>query len=458
MTEPCQQSAFMDMLLGDDSRLNRSVSRGFEDTCCIVCYLSVLSNNRICPLSDDCTDMSDLLYVSVARFPTEKAHGLQIAQNCEAFAQAGYDVRLWVAGRNNTPAMRAVENPYTHYGIDETFRMEWLPVLDTYWLTGGKLALERLAFYLMIVSYVVVMGLRLLLQPDNRADVYYSRDEALLLALSLFLPADKLAYEAHLFSQTGGRLQQLLIGRVGHIIAITPRLHDDLIAQRGADPQCVIVAHDGFRRERFAHLPDSSTARRFAGWPDDDAFIVGFVGRLHMLNVDKGVGTLVKAAAQIPNVHLALVGGPDNMAEQFRQQWLNLGQDDARFLYTGQVAPDDVPRYLRAFAVCAMPHPFTEQFAYYTSPLKLFEYMAAGRAVIASDLPGWSDVLRHEQNALLVPSGDVTALADALQRLKNDATLRATLAETAQKEAFAHYTWQARAEHIRAHLQRNHTL
>jgi glycosyltransferase involved in cell wall biosynthesis len=249
----------------------------------------------------------------------------------------------------------------------------------------------------------------------------------------------------------------MLIGRVGHIIAITPRLRDDLIAQRGASPQRVLVAHDGFRRERFAQLPQQSSARALADWPNT-AFIVGFVGRLHMLNVDKGVGTLVEAAAQIPGVYLALVGGPAEMADRFRQQWLTLGQDDAHFLYTGQVAPDDVPRYLRAFDVCAMPHPFTEQFAYYTSPLKLFEYMAAGRAVIASDLPGWSDVLRHEQNALLIPPGDVMALAEALQRLKADAALRTHLAETAQQEAFAHYTWQARAERIRQHLQRENPL
>lgn len=101
-----------------------------------------------------------------------------------------------------------------------------------------------------------------------------------------------------------------------------------------------------------------------------------------------------------------------------------------------------------------MPHPFTQQFAYYTSPLKLFEYMAAGRAIVASDLPGWADVVTHGKTALLVPAGDVDALAAAIQQLYDDAHLRESLGTQAQLHVRQHYTWAARAQQIRAHLER----
>lgn len=396
--------------------------------------------------------MPTLCYVSLVRFPTEKAHGLQIAQNCEAFADAGYDVKLWVANRRNSYAMQQITDPHAHYGVQPNFALDYLPCVDLYRFTGGNKSLERLAFYVQIMTTILSLLWRLRL-PSNHADVYYSRDEALLLALSIFFPPERLAYEAHLFRAAGGRLQAALVGRVGHIIAITPRLADDLITQRGAAAERVMVAHDGFRQGRFANLPDTSTARERIGW-DDSAFVVGFVGRLHMLDQDKGVGTLVEAAAQVEGVSLALVGGPDEMAERYRAQWQALGQPHERFLYAGQVPPDDVPRYLRAFDVCAMPHPFTEQFAYYTSPLKLFEYMAAGRAIVASDLPAWADVITHEQDALLVPPSDVHALAAALRRLRDDTALRQQLGDNAYHRAHEHYTWAARAERIKAHLER----
>jgi glycosyltransferase involved in cell wall biosynthesis len=397
--------------------------------------------------------MKKLIYISLMRLPTEKAHGLQIMQNCEAFAQAGYQVELWVARRWNTHTMRQIQNVYAYYGVQPVFTIRRIPIVDIMPLAFGIPRLERIPFYIQIITYLVMMTLRMLV---TRADVYYTRDEALAFMLGWLKPRTSLAYEAHLFSPSrrGGWLQAQVVRRCGSTIAITPKLRDDLIAQRGADPARVLVAHDGIRAARFAHLPTHAAARQHLTW-DKNAFIVGFVGRLHMLNVDKGIGTLVEALAQVDNTTLALVGGPDDMAEALRARWLEMGLPDERFLYAGHVPPDDVPRYLAAFDVCAMPHPHTTQFANYTSPLKLFEYMAAGRAIVASDLPGWADVVQHEINALLVPAGDVTELAHAIQRLQSDAALRERLGAAARERAMQHYTWAARAARILQHLENN---
>jgi glycosyltransferase involved in cell wall biosynthesis len=80
--------------------------------------------------------------------------------------------------------------------------------------------------------------------------------------------------------------------------------------------------------------------------------------------------------------------------------------------------------------------------------MKLFEYMASKRAVIASNLPGIAEVITDGENALLVPPGDAPALAAAIQRLRDDAALRQQLAEAAYREVMAHYTWAARAQAI----------
>src|SRR5690606_38797402 len=134
--------------------------------------------------------------------------------------------------------------------------------------------------------------------------------------------------------------------------------------------------------------------------------------------------------------------------EALKQRWIEHGMPEERFLYAGQVPPDRVPVYLSAFDVCAMPHPYMEHFARHTSPLQLFEYMASKRPIVASDLPGFSEVLTDADSRLLVPPSDVDALAAAIPRLRDDPALRERLANKAYEMVMAHYTWEARAQYI----------
>lgn len=399
--------------------------------------------------------MTRLIYVANIRLPTEKAHGLQITQNCEAFAAAGADVELWAANRFNTPEMQAIPDLYTHYGVARNFTVRRLPTLDLLPLVPERTdALARVIFYVQLLTFTLSALLRLLFTP---ADVIYSRDPLVLLAASFVKPKRALVYEAHQLSvgRAGRWLQRTVVRRVGAVITITGRLRDDLLLDE-AQRNKFIVAHDGVRAGRFADLPTKAAARRRLGW-DADAYIVGYVGRLHTLTQEKGIGTVIDALAQIEGTALALVGGPDDMAQAYRQRWQALGLPDDGFLYTGQVQPDDVPLCIAAFDVCVLAHPFTAHFAYHTSPLKLFEYMASGRAVVTAALPAWADVVRDEHNALLVPPSDVGAFAAAFNRLRDDGALRERLGVNARRDALAHYTWDTRAWRILAHLQRLET-
>lgn len=392
-----------------------------------------------------------LLYIANIRMPTEKAHGLQIMQNCEAFAEAGAEVRLWVTRRVNTAEMEEVTDPFAHYGVQPLFRLERLSTLDLLPLVPGRTdLLARLIFYLQQGTFLLVALLKSLFAG---ADVIYSRDATALLFLSFLHPRHKLVYEAHKLApgQAGTWIQRQVVRRAGTVITVTARLRDDLI-KRGANAARTLTAHDGIRAGRFADLPDQATARAQLGWPTE-AFIVGYVGRLQTMAMDKGVGTLIEALKDVDGATLALVGGPDEMAEAFHQHWLKLGLPESRFINAGQVAPEQVALYLRALDVCAMPFPWTEHFAYYASPMKLFEYMASGRAIVASDLPSTVEVVQHEHTALLYPPGDAPALGKAIARLRDDPALRERLGGAAAREVMAHYTWTARAKAILQQIQ-----
>ncbi len=383
-----------------------------------------------------------LFYLANIRVPTEKAHGLQIVQMCEAFAQAGAEVTLIVPRRINTEALSRIDDVWAHYGVRRNFAIRRIPCIDIYrWLPQKH---HAIAFWIQTVSYMLALLCRLLFQ---HADIYYSRDLHTLLALSLLKPRRSLVYEAHqnARSNLNQRLQDACVRRVTLTVAVTGRLAEDL-QKRGA--LRTLVAHDGIRLERFAEMPDQKTARAQLGVPAN-AYVVGYVGQLHTMMMSKGIDVLIDAIAQIPSipVSLCLIGGPATMADSLRQHWKGCGLPDDRFLYLGQMLPSQIPAGLATFDVCTMPFPWTEHFAYYASPLKLFEYMAAGRAIISSDLPSAAEVIRDEQTALLVPPGDVQALAETIQRLYQDAGLRERLAHAAEAES-VRYSWQARAKQI----------
>jgi glycosyltransferase involved in cell wall biosynthesis len=390
-----------------------------------------------------------LLYLANIRLPTEKAHGLQIMQNCEAFAGLGHDVSLWAARRVNTPDLRG-RDPFAHYGVARTFSLRRLPCIDLLRFFPATGAAAQAAFAVQSLSYIVVAVFMALF---TRADVYYSRDAITLAALFPLarLRRVTLAYEAHSLARGRMRGVQVWVAKRAQVFTTTGRLGETFVAE-GVPAAQVYTAHDGFSPARFAHNPDKAQARALAGWPET-AFVVGYVGRLQTLEADKGAGTLVRAIAQAGGIDFALVGGPDDAAEQLRAEWARLGMAPEGFRYVGQVPAGEVPRWLAAFDVGAIPLPFTEHFAWYASPMKLFEYMAAGVAVVASDLPSMAEVVTDGETALLHPPSDVDGLAAALARLRDDRDLCARIAAAGKALVYAHYTWSARAQMITTVLE-----
>jgi glycosyltransferase involved in cell wall biosynthesis len=112
----------------------------------------------------------------------------------------------------------------------------------------------------------------------------------------------------------------------------------------------------------------------------------------------------------------------------------------------GIVPRASVPRYLAAADVVVSPHANVDRFP--GSPMKIFEYMACGRAIIASRLAQIGEILRDEETALLVPPGDEAALLAALERLYADPALRRSLGANAEAEARLQHSWAARVELI----------
>jgi glycosyltransferase involved in cell wall biosynthesis len=175
------------------------------------------------------------------------------------------------------------------------------------------------------------------------------------------------------------------------------------------------------------------------------AFTVGFVGTLKPWH---GLTTLIEAFALLrrdtANARLLIVGdGPER--SHLEAELSRRGLSEAALL-TGAVAPHQVPGLLASMDVAGAPYPKLANF--YFSPLKVYEYMAAGLPIVASRIGQLAELLRHEETGLLCPPGDAPALAAALERLRRDAALRKRLGTAARATILQKHTWAAVARRI----------
>ena len=390
-------------------------------------------------------------YATTARLPTVHAHGQQIVENCAAFAAAGADVTLVIADRGDVSGFRSRIDPRDHYGVPSTFALDRAFCLEPRWQSRF---LQPTAFRIMTATFG--FGLLAALRRCAPNAVVYSRDPLPLVILSLALPAHRLVYEAHQLpmSRKGRALFAACVRRVGLVVAVTDQI---AAAARVAGAHVAMVARDGYRADRYDTLPSRGSARRELGLPEGE-FLIGYVGRLHTMGMAKGVEQLLDAVARLPEspVTVAVVGGPADHVEALRRRWRRLGQPDHRLVAPGQVASERVPLWLAALDVGAIPFPVTPHFARCASPLKMFEYLAAGLPIVASNLPALAEVLVDGESALLTPPEDVEALTAALDRLRRDPVLRATLAAGARRAAGDH-TWTNRARNILDAIRKLHS-
>jgi glycosyltransferase involved in cell wall biosynthesis len=201
----------------------------------------------------------------------------------------------------------------------------------------------------------------------------------------------------------------------------------------------VHVVPNGVNLERFPPRTAASYHSRHS------AFTIGFVGSLKPWH---GVSILVDAFARLhlqsPGTRLMIVGeGPeqDRLAEDVCGRGL---VEAVRF--TGWVPPSDLPAMLASMDVAVAPYPELPHF--YFSPLKVYEYMAAGLPIVASRIGQVAELIEDEVNGLLCPPGDARALAGAIDRLRREPELRSHLGRAARVTVSRDYTWDAIARRI----------
>lgn len=420
-----------------------------------------------------------ILYLADIRFPLERANGIQSMETCHALAARGHEVTLVVRPDTHTPP----RDPFGFYGLARVPAADYAEHAEG--ADRGRLEIEvapitgpatsRRVGYLTF-ALGRAMG-------RTRQDVIFTRDLGLA-SLLLRIPASLRApvvYEAHgIAADVAAALPGLLTGapaaspaklrrlarREAHVwkkadgyVTITNGLARELSKRFGERPRIAVVP-DGARSIRLrqgsgghaegAEEPATPAHRSPGVGGDrtenaDHPFTIGYAGHLYPW---KGVDLVIEAVAALQDTRGLIVGGHEKEPDLARvKAFASELNCKSRVAFTGLIRPAEVAARLRQADVLTLPNPRSALSSEFTSPLKLFEYMASGRPIVASDLPSLREVLRHEENALLVEPGNPQALVAAIQRIKDDPELGRRLAAQALHDV-AQFTWARRAERL----------
>ena len=362
--------------------------------------------------------------ITNSRIPSLTANSIQAMKVCQALAQLGQDIRLY-APRETEPA--DWNQLSAHYGLSMRFEIEWLqsvPKLKRYDFTIHSILAAR----------------------KFKADLVYTwLLNPAVLALWLGWPV---ILEIH--AEITGKIGPWMMRRFWRsstrkrMLVTTRPLRDavETVAGLTFPEDAVQIAPNGVDPSQYESLPDAAEARRQLGL--EDKLTVGFTGHIYP---GRGAELLFELAKRMPDVNFLWVGGTPDEVAYWRDQLSDAGASNVTM--TGFVENSRLPLYQSAADVLLMPYGRSisassgQDIAEVINPMKMFDYMAAGRAIVSADLPVIHEVL-NEGNAVFCEPGNADAWESTLRELLVDEPRRLSLQARSREDA-ARYTWVARA-------------
>lgn len=364
-----------------------------------------------------------IAYFSGSVIPSRQANSVHVMKMCQALAKRGHEVVLGaIAGADPGG------DDFAHYGVEACFRI----VKHT---ARGRGILARARYALAIPA-----KMRSVIEPD----LVYGRH---LLSLSVAARwGAPVVFEAHEAPSPLERaVERRLFARpnFARLVVISGALRDEYRRLHlGLSPQRLLVAHDAADPPPpMSRITDS---RRAAGV---GRLQVGYVGHLYP---GKGMEVVGALAARMPEVDFHVIGGTDEDIAAWRHRTASC----ENLVYHGHVPPAATEVHRAAMDVLLAPYQERVHAAgaggeigRWMSPLKIFEYMASRRPMVASDLPVLREVLCHGETALLASPDDVEEWVAAIERLRDPALRRGIAERAAQRLADCH-TWAHRAAQV----------
>lgn len=362
---------------------------------------------------------------------TMKASHIQVVEMCRALTNIGHKVALYLGVSGS-----AAHAPLFPEWLDVSFDVK--PFYANGW-GPRRLLLQRTLRMLFRVM------------REHRRLVYV-RESDLRFGLLAGLLGTPCVVELHRPPQSG--LHRTILVALQRLpwcrfVVISHALKNLCVQHCGMDPDKLMVAPDAVALDMFQRPLSAAAARAALRRPVDGKLVVYAGG----LQPGRGVEELLLACEGV--APLLIVGGTPSEVGRLQRFAARRQVRDVQF--TGFVPHVEIPTYLYAADVLAMPYTAATQTrngivtSGFMSPLKLYEYMAAQRPILATNLPVLQEVLQHKHNAYLVRPGEAADLRDGLRQLLHNQLLAHSIARQARQDV-EHHTWEDRARSIMENL------
>lgn len=369
-----------------------------------------------------------IVYLSTSTIPSRTANSIHVMKMCQAFAKNGNEVIL--IARNKKREMEAKGTDiYAFYGVENCFeiiKLHWLPIKGSVFIYGfasGKKAL------------------------DLRPDIVYCRNIPGCYFAAKF--GATVIYETHSPVKGIGMISDWCFKRIlkssklEKLVVITSALKEFYEINYPSANGKIKVAPDA-----ADPMPESIQPIELPN--KSERLQIGYVGHLYR---GKGMEIVSRLPLFCPWADFHIVGGTDKDINFWKKQCSSI----KNISFHSYIPHFEVAQYIQAFDIVILPNQRKvstdnnfggKDIGQWTSPLKAFEYMAAGKPIIASDLSILKEILEHEHNALLCPPDSVLAWQKAIERLRNDQRLRDRLGRNAYNDFMANHTWKRRAKKV----------
>jgi glycosyltransferase involved in cell wall biosynthesis len=374
--------------------------------------------------------MKSPLYILFhGRFPSEKAAALFAAENARSLAEY-FSVTILAPRRLDRKG-----NAYEAYDLPPSVRVEYLPTIDLFAVP----VLSRIAFDLSLMVFTISCAWYLAIK--GRKAWVISTD--LLLGLVTAFTGSKLMFEVHDYPEHRKNWYMLLFQRAHLVIATNTWKQEALQKDFPQAREVIIMERNGVEIGTFGKK-NKQEARQSLSRSATVPMIV-YTGHLYAW---KGVATLLQVAQQLPACDFYFVGGTPDAVEDHRKRYE--GHKNIHFL--GHVPHEQIPDWQSAADILVLPNTAREEIsARYTSPMKLFEYMASERPIVASRLPSITEII-DENTAYLFEPDNADSLKACIQKVLDEphiAADRAGRARTTVKE----FSWTARTKRLVTRMQ-----
>jgi glycosyltransferase involved in cell wall biosynthesis len=363
--------------------------------------------------------------IATSRIPSRSANSIRVMKVCQALVRLGHQVELWTPGASPAPSWVELRQTYdvrVEFGLHRV--RSWA-------------ALRRWDFSLRAVGQSI----------GSRPDLWYVWPYQAAAALALLGHPTILEMHDRPAGVAGPALFRLFLRGRGarRLLVITEALRAWLETsyRRPLQPPFTVITPSGVDLEAYASLPPPREARARLGW--SEAFVAGYAGHLYP---GRGLELMLELARRSPELVFVWAGGEPQAVGAWATRLEADGIRNVRLL--GFVPQRELPLIHAACDVLLMPYQRAiavssgGDTAAFASPMKAFEYLAAGRPILSSDLPVLREVL-NEGNAILLDPQAVEAWEAALKSLAGDEPRRIRMGEAGRRQA-ERYSWMERTK------------